>query len=170
MRIFKLEKWEFYFYPPTPPPRVVVAFKPPHPSATDHCLHEIRPRHSAATMAQLLLHHAFQGSPLLWDYGEGSHIFLLAKSQMRTPPPPPNPYPNRQRARAGGTRTMVKTSGPRWPLVGTERASKSRWHIRVTPNSAAAPLSVAKATRSVTSAPAGGGGTGLVGRCLLLLL
>lgn len=35
-------------------------------------------------MPLLLLHHAFQGSLLLWDYGEESHIFPLAKKTPKT--------------------------------------------------------------------------------------
>lgn len=33
---------------------------------TDHCLHKIRASHSATTIPLLLLHHAIQGSLLLW--------------------------------------------------------------------------------------------------------
>lgn len=121
-------------------------------------------------MAQLLLQDAFQGSPLWWDYGEGSHIFLLAKSQTTPPPPhsplPTTPLPTPPPLPFAWTRTVEKTSGRVGRSAGKGRASKSRWHIRVMPNSAESLLSAAKATRSVTSAAAAAEGE-LVSRWLL---
>lgn len=132
MQIFKLEKkglfcfcccccWFLLL-----PLGLKSAQKPLH---QNDCLHEIRPRHSPTTIPLLLLHHAFQGSLLLWDYEEGIHILPLVQTQLH----------------AYSYRATLAAE--------MELVSKSRWHIRVTPNSAW-PLQCVKATRSMTSAPA----------------
>lgn len=129
--IFKLDKKDFFFL-------VVVALAPQaqicsKAPPTDHCLHEIRPSHSPTTMPLLLLHHAFQGRhPSCGIMEMRSTFFLLAQNQSQI-------------------HTQMHAHRYRATLVADVKLlSKSRWHIRVTPNSTW-PLQCVKATRSMTS-------------------
>lgn len=132
--IFKLDKdFSFFFL-------VVVALTPQaqicsKAPPTDHCLHEIRPSHSPTTMPLLLLHHAFQGSLLLWDNGDEIHIFPACAKPIADPLTDTQMHAHRYQA-------ML--------VADMKLLSKSRWHIRVTPNSTW-PLQCVKATRSMTS-------------------
>lgn len=110
--------------------------KPP----TDHCIHKIRPSHSPTTMPLLLLHHAFQGSPLCWDYEEEIHIFQLTLE----------PFAHLSLYTHADTGMHKKKKYEATIVVDKKLVSKSRWHIRVTPN-LAWPLQCVKATRSMTS-------------------
>lgn len=145
MQIFKLEKSDFFFLlnvdAPTPQDLLKSPSSRPLPPWDN-------PSHSPATMPLFLLHHTFQGSLLLWDYGADIHILLPVQTQLQIP------QTDAHRHQA----TLV---------ANTELVSKSRWHIRVMPNSAW-PLQCVKATRSMTSVLAMENWS--LSRCLLLSL